>query len=507
MKKNYVLILIVFALSSMRLFSVIHHVGISQTYTNLTQATAIAQPGDTIMVHTGTYAGGLNINNLQGTSTAWIRIFTAPNSTVIYNGGNNAWQMTDAAYIHIRGFIFQQQTGNGFNMDDGGTYNTPSHHILFENCTFRNINATGNNDLLKLSGVDDFEIRNCNFINGSFNGSGIDMVGCHNGIIRGCFFDYQGTFNNTNYGNGIQAKGGSANIRMEANFLRNTGPRAFNLGGSTSAAFFRPANAPYEASDLKVYANIIIGTDASVAFVGCINTEVINNTIYLPTRWAIRILQENTDPAMATCGNNKFINNIIFRDNQMVTECNIGPSTAPSTFTISHNLWYHAQNPSWTGPTSLPVTDPNQLVSNPLFVNPSALNFSLQPTSPAIGSGSGVSQPLTDYNGNAFNPTARSRGAIEGNVTTELFDHLRVGKFQLFPNPVKEDVFFLTMDRENHPLSVELFDLNGKRINANVNALSNVKYQIKIEDASNGIYFVKIISDIDGAVTVRLIVE
>lgn len=506
MKKYFTLFLLFHFLT---VFSVIHHVGISQTYTILTQATAIALPGDTIMVHTGTYSGGLSINNLQGTPSAWIRIFTAPNATVVYNGGTNAWQMTDAAYIHIRGFIFQQQTGKGFNMDDGGTYSTPSHHILFENCTFRNINATGNNDLLKLSGVDDFEIRNCNFLNGSFNGSGIDMVGCHNGLIRGCYFDYQGTFNNTNYGNGIQAKGGSANIRMEANFLRNTGPRAFNLGGSTSAAFFRPANAPYEASDLKVYSNIIIGTDAPVAYVGCINTDVVNNTIYLPSRWAMRILQENTDPAMATCGNNKFINNIIFRDNQMVTECNIGPNTATSTFTISHNLWYHSQNPSWTGPSSLPVTDLSQVVANPLFVNPVSLNFNLQPSSPAIGSGSAISQPSLDYNGNAFNPSARSRGAVEGNVTTDILNLSTSGKPQIhiFPNPVTENVFFLIAETENGTDTVEIFDLNGKSINTIVEAVSNYKYRINIEGVSRGVYFVRVKNNYKGTITVKIIVD
>ncbi|MBK9982774.1 MAG: hypothetical protein IPP15_10180 [Saprospiraceae bacterium] len=68
-----------------------------------------------------------------------------------------------------------------------GTYATPAHHIKFENCTFRNIDATGNNDLLKLSGLDSFEIRHCVFLNGADGGSGMDMVGCHDGLIKNCF--------------------------------------------------------------------------------------------------------------------------------------------------------------------------------------------------------------------------------------------------------------------------------------------------------------------------------
>lgn len=466
------IILVLLLLTDMEIaLSIIRNVGPTQTYTSLTQAVLVTQPGDTIMVHTGTYTGGVAISNLQGTAGSWIRIFTAPGSTVVYQGGPNGWQMTDAAYIHIRGFIFQQQTGNGFNMDDGGSYNTPSHHIIFENCIFRNINATGNNDLLKLSGVDDFTVRGCSFINGSFNGSAIDMVGCHNGIVSQCTVNYSGTYTGTNVGNGFQAKGGSANITFERNFLNNAGPRSFNLGGSTGAPYFRPSNAPYEASNLRVYSNIIIGSDAPIAFVGCINSEAINNTIYLPKRWTFRILQENTSSGLATCANNKIINNIVYRDNQMVSsEFNIGSNTSPTSFTISHNLWFHSQNTGYSGPANIPVTDPAQLIANPMFINPTANNFGLQPGSPAIGSGSNVSQPNLDFYGNNFNST-RSRGAIEGNSnTTNLSkNNLNNNSIALFPNPVTDKLYIRNFSGPIHHLTI--FSEDGKIIFQNSDGL------------------------------------
>ena len=319
-------------------FATTFHVGSDYTSSSLIQATAVAQPGDTVLVHKGTYSGGLSIVNLQGTSSAWIYIFTAPTEIVIYSGGSNAWQMTDAAYVHIKGFIFQQQTSNGFNMDDGGSYNTPSHHIIFESCIFRNISASGNNDLLKMSGVDDFEIRNCIFLNGSPGGSGIDMVGCHDGLITGCQLENQGA-------NSIQAKGGSRNIRIDRNFFKNGGQRSLNLGGSTGLKYFRPIDATYEAADLKVYGNVFIGSQAPIAYVGCLNTEVVNNTIYMPTKWVIRILQETVDSLrFSPCGNNTFRNNIVYRDNRVTNDCNIGPNTDPQSFTFSNNFWFHSQN-------------------------------------------------------------------------------------------------------------------------------------------------------------------
>jgi hypothetical protein len=300
---------------------------------------------------------------------------------VIFKGGVTSWHMTDAAYVLIRGIIFQQQTGNGLNVDDGGSYSTPSHHIIFESCTFRDMQATGNNDLLKMSGVDFFEIKNCTFLNGSAGGSGIDMVGCHEGLISGNRFENQGS-------NSIQAKGGSKNIRIEANYFKNGGQRTLNLGGSTNLQLFRPVDARYEAAELTVYSNIFIGSDAPIAFVGCVQTEVTNNTIYLPQKWVIRILQETVDTSrFYPCGNNSFTNNIIYHDSRVSNDCNVGPNTNPTSFSFSNNLWYHSQNPAWHGP-QLPVTDINSIVGkDPLFNDSDSGDFTLKPVSPAAGKG------------------------------------------------------------------------------------------------------------------------
>ena len=357
------------------------HVGAGQTYASLTQAIAVTVPGDTIMIHEGSYSGDLSIVNLQGTAANRIYIISAPRATVIFNGGVSSWHMTDAAYVQIKGFTFQQQTGNGFNVDDGGTFNTPSHHIVFDSCTFGDIKATGNNDLLKMSGVDFFEIKNCIFLNGAAGGSGIDMVGCHEGLITGNRFENQGS-------NSVQAKGGSKSIRIEANFFRNGGQRTLNLGGSTNLKLFRPINANYEASQLRVYSNIFVGSDAPIAYVGCVQTEVINNTFYLPQKWVIRILQETVDTSrFYPCGNNSFKNNIIYRDSLVSIDCNIGPYTNPQSFSFSNNLWYHAQNPAWAGP-DLPAKDVNSIIGkDPLFNDAASDDFTLRKGSPAVGKG------------------------------------------------------------------------------------------------------------------------
>jgi hypothetical protein len=125
---------------------------------------------------------------VQGTAQAWITIEAAPGEVVIFDGGTNAWQFTDAAYLHIQGMIFQHQTGNGLNFDDGGTYDTPAHHVRFSDCLFRDMSAMEIMICSNCPGLDSFEIKHCTFLNGAEAGSGIDMVGCHDGTVVECEF-------------------------------------------------------------------------------------------------------------------------------------------------------------------------------------------------------------------------------------------------------------------------------------------------------------------------------
>jgi hypothetical protein len=435
-------------------YATVLHVGTTQTYATLSQAAAVVTAGDTIMIHGGTYAGGTYISNLQGTAGDEITIMPSPGDTVIYNGGGTAWQLTDAAYLRIYGIIFQQQTANGFNMDDGGTYATPSHNVLFDSCTFRNINATGNNDLLKLSGLDTFEIKNCVFINGAAGGSGIDMVGCHYGVIKDCHFENMGS-------NAIQAKGGTQYIRMERNLFKNCGQRAVNLGGSTGLQYFRPIDATFEAADLQVYSNIFIGSVAPIAYVGSVRVDVINNTLYIPGNWVIRILQETVDTTrFEPCGNNSFRNNIIYRGNSISTDCNIGPNTDPQSFRFSNNLWYHYQNTGWAGPV-LPVTDSNNIVgSNPLFANASAEDFSIDMSSPAAGNGFTLIDPVYDYAENAF-ASLRSIGAFEADITSHIAAFSEFTS-AVFPNPFTSQLHFQVSNNEKSELII--YDIASKKI-------------------------------------------
>ena len=411
-------------------------VGSGHPYTQIKTAAAAASPGDTILLHGGTYDNqnvGEEIDNLHGLPNAWYHILGAPGEIVILTGGwNEALKFSEASYIHVSGLrMMNSGWGNMMNVDDGGTYNTPTHNIIIENCIFKDILGQGNSDVLKLTGVDTFTVRNCRFYNGAWDenqggdGAGIDMNGCHQGVIEDTYFEYPGRF-------AMQTKAGCHAIIIRRNFIQGRPykpiacERSVQIGGS-HGGIFRPANANYNAADIWVYSNIFSGGWAPIAFVGTVNSHVINNTFFMPENWIMRILQEQTVSdagiPMLPCANNSFRNNIIYLGNMSpYGEFQVNyTNTNPGSFTFSNNLWYKINAPNWTGPSNSPVVDLNNIVNlDPLFVDTLTYAFDLMAGSPAIGKGVAIPQVMNDYHNLPFNGT-RSVGAIEFNTTTAIF--------------------------------------------------------------------------------------
>lgn len=364
-------------------------------------AASVAKAGDTIQIHAGTYSGGELISNLQGTSTAWITIRAARGENVLYSGNTQAFQLSDPAYVKIQGLKFEKQTANGLNIDDAGTFDTPAHDIIIENCEWLNIGGTGNNDELKMSGVDNFKIQNCKFSNGA-DGAFVDMVGCHNGVLQDNICNTVGSG-----GQSFQTKGGSKDITIQRNRFVDGGDRAMHIGGNTGTQYFRPQGANYEAMNIYVYSNTFQGSKAAIVFASAVYCEVVNNTIDLPGTYAVRVLQDNN--IVQKCANNTFRNNIVVYTG--TTAINVGLGTDHPSFVYSNNLWFNPNNLSWSGPNT-PYVEPGQILNkDPLF---SDALYHLQSTSPAIGKGYAVTKPTTDYFSLPFK-TPRAIGAVEAN--------------------------------------------------------------------------------------------
>jgi hypothetical protein len=322
---------------------------------NASLATALrsAGPGATIRIAAGEYRGGVAHNNLRGTRERPITIEAAdPENPPLFGGGNGGWHLSDCSYLVLRNLRLAGQAINGLNLDDGGDYDTPTHHILIEGLRITDVGPRGNHDPIKLSGVDDFTVRRCR-IEG-WGGQGVDMVGCHRGTIEKCVF--RGKENCTQTA-GVQVKGGTSDIVIRRCLFDRAAARGVNIGGSTGLPFFRPREVKYEAKDISVEGCVFIGNQAPVAYVGVDGATVRYNTIVHPDKWVARILQETTAPGFAPCRDGRFENNlIVFKRASLRTFVNVGPNTRPDSFAFAKNLWYCDDRPEASRP-QLPVAE------------------------------------------------------------------------------------------------------------------------------------------------------
>jgi hypothetical protein len=387
-------------------------------YATIAFAAGQANPGTAVMIHEGTYAGGGFAFQVEGTASQPIWIGGAPGeSRPIIDGGGTSLQFVEAKYVVIHDLEVQNSSQNGLNFDDGGQTDDPlaAHHLIFRNLNIHDIGGTGNQDGLKLSGIRDFRVIDCEFARcgGGISGSGIDMVGCHRGLITTCLF-------NDFTGNAIQIKGGSSDIEVQRCRITEAGERGINIGGSTGFQFFRPplstASPNTEASNIRIYANIFEGTRCSFAFVGCVDCTVANNTIVTPHNWIFRILQETTSAdgyEFLPCSNNRLSNNLVYFDrSDLSTYVNIGPDTQPETFTFSNNLWYAYDNPPASQP-SLPAVESGGIYEqNPMLNDPDSGDYQITADSPAASQGIAPLFTPADYAGLCYQDPP-SIGAFE----------------------------------------------------------------------------------------------
>ena len=327
------------------------------------QAVNEAKPGTRIRIAHGTYAGDLHFRGISGTAEAPI-VIEGPQEegqlAMIASelGGNTGIHLSACHHLHLQHLSVRGFPRNGINIDDGGgdSGNGLAKGIRLLDVFIGETGPHGNHDGLKLSGLSNFEIIDCDFL--GWGGSGIDMVGCHEGVIRRCRFEGKPGFSQAN---GIQMKGGSSRIAVTKSLFLRTGQRGINLGGGTGLPYFRPIDAKWEARDIEVAGNVFFGGLAPIAWVGIDGGHVHHNTILFPEKWVTRILQENTDPRFGLCRNGRFEHNLVVFDRRVRTFVNIGPKTKPDTFTFRGNAWFDRDNPK-RGPSGLPNAEAGGIV-------------------------------------------------------------------------------------------------------------------------------------------------
>lgn len=349
------------------------------------EAVRNVRPGQVILLAPGEYEGGIYFENLHGQPGKPIVIAGEdPHHPPVIRGGGECLHISRASYLELRHLVLTGARYNGLNIDDGGQYDSPAHHIVLKGLTVKEVGPEGNCDGIKLSGVTDFRVEGCTVERWGDGGQGIDMVGCHRGMIEGCTLRFE-----DDKGYGVQAKGGCADIAVRRCRFEHAGARAMQIGGSTGLEFFRPplkrGGQHAEARNITVEGCTFIGSTAAVSFVGVDGATVRFNTIYRPKRWAIRILQETRAEGFVPCRNGRFTDNlVVFRSGEWFEGgVNIGPFTAPETFTFARNWWYCEDAPERSKPV-LPASEKDGVYGvNPRLRAPDKGDLAVEANSPA----------------------------------------------------------------------------------------------------------------------------
>jgi hypothetical protein len=341
-----------------------------------------ARPGTRIHIAPGQYRPGVYVSGLTGTEGEPIVIEGADGrDPPQFVGGSEAWHLVKCAYVTLRNLAVRGQSSNGINVDDGGVFDKPAHHVVLEKIRVSDVGPQGNHDAIKLSGLDDFVVRECTFE--GWGGQAPDMVGCHRGLVDQCTFKGKPGFSQ---GEGPQAKGGSSQITVRRCLFLDAATRGVNLGGSTDLKVFRPPHARYEAKDVVVEGCTFVGGEAAVAYIS-VGAVVRYNTIYQPKKWVLRILNEHTGEGFPTTGEGRFERNlIVFRSAIAAGLVNIGPHTRPETFHFAENWWYCEDRPSASRP-KLPAPETGGVYGvDPKLTAPARNDFRpLNPDAAAFG--------------------------------------------------------------------------------------------------------------------------
>jgi hypothetical protein len=296
------------------------------------RAASMAAPGTRINIRPGVYGGSEDLRHLQGTEAEPIALVAQGDVVIDGDGRELGLHLSDPRYVVIEGLTIRNTWPHGVNIDDGGSFDSPAEYIVLRNLRFQNVGNGGNNDCLKMSGVQNFWVLSSEFEDCD-RGEAIDMVGCHEGVVSANHFHHIPQ-------HAVQTKGGSADVLIHANRFSDVAGRSINAGGHTGSPYFRPLDSPYEAARIHMVANLFEKSgDTPVAFVGCEACVFANNTIVVPQLWITRVLWQNTDKARAEHG--LYINNLVVMPSPYATPASVidvGRGASTKTFTFDANL-------------------------------------------------------------------------------------------------------------------------------------------------------------------------
>ncbi|MDA0990709.1 MAG: right-handed parallel beta-helix repeat-containing protein [Verrucomicrobia bacterium] len=305
---------------------------------DLSAAIDEVQPGDRIELGWRVARGDIVLRGLHGSPTAPITITAAePDRRPVLRHGDVSLRLINCHYVTIEYLDIEGMPEAGVVIRDRGSADNACSHLRLRHLAIRETGPQGDRDAMLITGASDIVISDCQFE--AWGGSAIDLVGCHRAIINNCRFQGRDGYSEDG---AIDIRGASSNVLVQSSLFSWAGREAITIGGATPADDFRPRAERYEATDVRIAGNRIIGSGASIVWSAAQDSRIENNTIVLPLAWVGRIIQENPDDSLLPCAGGIFQRNIIVYNNRVRTLIDVGLGTHPQTFVFSSNAWYAA---------------------------------------------------------------------------------------------------------------------------------------------------------------------
>lgn len=370
----------------------------------LAKAVSLVNPGDTIEIEGGTYAGALI--QRPGSATAWITLEAYHNEQVIIDGTN----LEEDVYFYNSSFAPMYWLVRGLTISGGNSYavkiDTPDVKLVGNKVT------ASHDDLIKMvSTAHDIVIYgNEIFANNAplgANAQGIDMVGSQNVWVAHNYVHDVVSIS-------MYAKGNARNIVFEDNRVDNGHDRGIMLGQSTGVQFLQPGQT-YESYDSIIRNNIITNTaDACLATSSSYDPQIYNNTcVNADTTAGHGAIFVSNESALGQAGTNVNIKNnlIVMSSTNNAVMIAANALTSPGELHMDNNLYWNTNGAgavqfSWNdlNDYNIPFSqwqglgqDAHSVIADPMFASMST--FSLSPGSPAINAGAPLAAVTDDYYG------------------------------------------------------------------------------------------------------------
>ena len=316
--------------------------------------------GDTLYIKEGVYTEGIL---LIPSGTSWdehVTIAAYPGHTVVINGEYSGYivYISSSHHIVMDGLVF-----DGANTSKQAIcIGSETHHIRIQNAEIKNASGCG---IIVKTDSNEFVNLAIHHNGTSGRGHGVYVKGDHN-LIGGCAVHHSAGWGIHVYDN--EDRRTNYNV-VRNNVVYDNGQGNYDGRGVGIGLYLGTGNVAYNNIVWGNYVGIAVNHDA-------VDTKIYHNTVYDNRVSGIKIRG----------GNFKY-----------------GPSVGTI---VRNNIVYQNDEPQIYDTGIGTVLDHNLVGPDPLFVDISAYDFHLQPTSPAIDSGVVLSQVLDDFAG-----VSRPRGA------------------------------------------------------------------------------------------------